>query len=154
MMNTVPGQKRRREMRRFAATLTAVIAVSCCPALAQTAQAKSSNASGLSNRELMNRPEVRILRVELQPGTVRAVHQHNDVRFHLFVPMSGTVQLSIGSDPPVEASAGEPHYIKGGTPHGFRNTGTVPAVVMEVFVRDAPALAAVMRDYQRGSRRP
>lgn len=91
----------------------------------------------------IDRPDVRVLRVELQPYAVRSVHKHDDVRFHLFIPVSGQIELTIGSDKPVEATPGHAFYMQKGTPHGFRNTGATPAVVMEVFVKDEAATAAI-----------
>jgi hypothetical protein len=33
----------------------------------------------------------------------RAVHQHDDVKFHVFIPLTGKLQLTVGSDQPVSA---------------------------------------------------
>ena len=74
---------------------------------------------------------------------IRAVHQHDDVKFHLFIPLTGKLQLTIGSDKPVEAPVGQAFYIKGGTPHGFRNLGSTPAMVMEIFVKDGASTASL-----------
>jgi hypothetical protein len=38
----------------------------------------------------------------------------------------------------VDAPIGQAFYIKGGTPHGFRNLGSTPAMAMEIFVKDGP----------------
>jgi quercetin dioxygenase-like cupin family protein len=84
----------------------------------------------------MDRSDVLVLRVELQPGAVRSVHVHNDVRYHLFIPVSGQIELSIGSAEPVTAAPGQAYYMEKGTPHGFRNVGSSPAIVVEVFAKD------------------
>jgi hypothetical protein len=52
------------------------------------------------------RPDVRATPVEIKAGAIRAVHQHDDVKFHLFIPLMGTLQLTIGSDKPVGAPIG------------------------------------------------
>ena len=91
---------------------------------------------GVKPTRQIDRPEVRVLHVDLQPGAVRSTHTHNDVRFHLFIPVSGQIELTLGSEKPVEAVPGQSYFIEKGTPHGFRNTGSSPAVVMEVFVKD------------------
>jgi quercetin dioxygenase-like cupin family protein len=91
---------------------------------------------GVTPLRQIDRPEVRVTRVELQPGAVRSVHVHNDVRFHLFLPVSGKIELTIGSAVPVDAVPGQSYFIEKGTPHGFRNVGSSPAMVMEVFVKD------------------
>ena|ERR1700730_18330766 len=91
---------------------------------------------GVTPVRQIDRPEVRVTRVELQPGAVRSVHTHNDVRFHLFIPVSGKLELTIGSEKPVDAVPGQSYFVEKGTPHGFRNVGSSPAMVMEVFVKD------------------
>lgn len=91
---------------------------------------------GVTPVRQIDRSEVRVTRVELQPGAVRSVHVHNDVRYHLFLPVSGKLELTIGSAKPVEAVPGQAYFMEKGTPHGFRNVGSSPAMVMEVFVKD------------------
>jgi len=101
------------------------------PAAAQTAGPNP----GVTPVRQIDRAEVRVTRVELQPGAVRSVHQHDDVRFHLFIPISGKIELTIGSAKPVEATPGQAYFMQRGTPHGFRNIGSSPAAVIEVFVK-------------------
>ena len=91
---------------------------------------------GVKPTRLMDRSDVRVTRVELQAGAIRSVHVHNDVRYHLFIPVSGQLELTIGSAKPVDAVPGQAYYMEKGTPHGFRNVGSTPAMVMEVFVKD------------------
>jgi hypothetical protein len=67
------------------------------------------------------------------------VHTHNDVRFHLFIPVTGKIELTIGSAKPVETTPGQAYFMEKGTPHGFRNIGSSPAIVIEVFVKDSAA---------------
>jgi hypothetical protein len=45
---------------------------------------------GVSNASLIDQAEVRVLRVDIEPGGVRNRHTHGDVRFHLFIPLTGT----------------------------------------------------------------
>lgn len=122
---------------RIPATFAALVFALFCawPAAAQTAGPNP----GVKPVRQMDRPEVRVTRVELQPGAVRSVHQHDDVRFHLFIPVSGKIELTIGSDKPIEAIPGQAYFMERGTPHGFRNIGSTPAAVMEVFVKDVAA---------------
>ena len=91
---------------------------------------------GVKPTRLMDRSDVRVTRVELQAGAIRSVHVHNDVRYHLFIPVSGQLELTIGSAKPVDAAPGQAYYMEKGTPHGFRNVGSAPAMVMEVFMKD------------------
>ena len=105
------------------------------PALAPTQD------PGVSYAVLIDRPEVRIIRVEIQPGAVRRMHTHDDVQFHLFIPLTAGIQLTIGSSKPVEATPGQAYFIEKGTLHGFRNAGTSVAMVTEVFVRQGTPVA-------------
>ena len=74
-------------------------------------------------------------RVELQPGATRRAHTHDDVQYHLWIPVEGTLQLTIGSEAPVTATSGQAFFLKRGTSHGFRNAGTTPGAVLEIFVK-------------------
>jgi quercetin dioxygenase-like cupin family protein len=114
------------------------------PSRAQAPAAANKNANpGVNPVRLMDRAEVRVSRVEIQPGAVRSVHTHDDVRFHLWIPISGKLEITIGSAKPVEAGAGQAFFLQKGTPHGFKNVGSTPAAVMEVFVKDGASAAEV-----------
>jgi quercetin dioxygenase-like cupin family protein len=95
----------------------------------------ATSGHGVSNATLLDRPEVRILRVDVEPGGVRNVHTHDDVTFHLFIPVSGTFDVEVQPDAPVQLGAWQPRSIKGGTPHGFKNVGTTTGTIVEVFVK-------------------
>ena len=112
-------------------------------ACAQAPAAANNANPGVNPVRLMDRPEVRVTRVEIQPGAVRSVHTHDDVRFHLWVPISGKLELTIGSAKPVEAASGQAFFLQKGTPHGFKNVGSTPAAVMEIFVKDGASAAEV-----------
>jgi len=90
---------------------------------------------GISNAVLRDQPEVRVLRVMVEPGGVRAMHQHADVRFHMFTPISGPMMLEIQGAAPVRVEPWHPYYMPGGTQHSFRNAASTPVEIMETFVR-------------------
>jgi mannose-6-phosphate isomerase-like protein (cupin superfamily) len=90
---------------------------------------------GISNAVLRDQPDVRALRVVVDPGGVRAVHAHADVRFHLFVPITGPMSLDLEGASPIVVQPWHPYYMAAGTRHGFRNPGTSPVEIMEIFVR-------------------
>jgi quercetin dioxygenase-like cupin family protein len=122
-------------MRRHIAAFAIVSSLSLGrPAVAQT-QAPGEADPGVRPTRLIDRAEVRVSRVEIQPGATRRVHTHDDVAYHLWIPLEGALQLTIGSDAPVAAASGQAFFLKRGTPHGFRNVGTTPAAVLEVFVK-------------------
>jgi len=89
---------------------------------------------GISNAVLRDQPEVRALRVMVEAGGTRAVHEHADVRFHLFVPISDAMTLNLDSGS-MQVQPWHPYFLAGGTRHGFHNAGTEPVEVMEIFVR-------------------
>jgi len=127
-------------MRRHTLVLMLLAGLLCLVASAQTPEAVPTQDPGVARAVLMDRAEVRILRVEIQPGAVRRVHTHDDVRFHLFLPLSGAIELTIASKP-VKATVGQAYYLEKGTPHGFKNTGASQAMALEVFVRGGSPLA-------------
>ena len=90
---------------------------------------------GVRPTRLIDRAEVRVSRVELQPGATRSVHTHDDVEYHLWIPIEGNLELTIGKGPAVAAKPGEAHFMSRGTSHGFRNPGKTPAAVFEIFIK-------------------
>jgi mannose-6-phosphate isomerase-like protein (cupin superfamily) len=90
---------------------------------------------GISNAVLRDQSEVRALRVVVEPGGTRAMHAHGDVKFHLFAPITGAMMLNLEGEPSVEVPPWQPYYMEAGTRHGFRNTGSTPVEIMEIFVR-------------------
>ena len=137
-------------MLRYAAGMAVIAGLLCLPASAQTpANNKDADkeaaraAQGYTPVRLWERPDVRAIRVELKPMANRAIHQHDDVKFHLFIPLTGKLQVTIGSEKPVDAPVGQAFYIKGGTPHGFRNLGSTPGSAIEIFVMNGASAASL-----------
>jgi quercetin dioxygenase-like cupin family protein len=116
------------------AAFVAILSSVC--AFAQLPVATPTQDPGVARATLIDKPEVRAIRVEIQPGATRSMHKHDDVRSHMFMPISGSIELTIGSAKPVVAVPGQAYYMEKGTLHGFRNTGSTPAMVYEVFSRD------------------
>src|SRR5437870_3984212 len=125
-------------------TILSIVALTTVYGFQVSAQAPASATkaiSGVNPVRLMDRPEVRVTRVEIQPGAVRPVHTHDDVRYHLWIPISGKLEITIGATKPVEAVSGQAFFMQKGTPHGFKNVGSTPAAVMEIFVKDGASAA-------------
>lgn len=140
-------------MRSLCVSLAAVCvlaltssAVCAQPATGQVAPGEAD--PGVRPFRLIDRDEIRVSRVELQPGAVRRVHAHDDVEYHVWVPLSGTLEFTMGSAAPVAVSAGanQAFFMTKGTPHGFRNTGSTPAAVFEIFVKRSTTNAAAGAD--------
>jgi mannose-6-phosphate isomerase-like protein (cupin superfamily) len=90
---------------------------------------------GISNAVLRDQPEVRTLRVVVEPNGVREMHSHDDVKFHLFVPISGPMALNLEGGPSVTVTPWHPYFMNARTRHGFQNTGAAAVEIMEIFVR-------------------
>ena len=115
----------------------AIVAIlSSVYAFAQLPAATPTQDPGVARAVLIDKPEIRALRVEIQPGATRSMHKHGDVRSHMFMPITGSIELTIGSAKPIVAVPGQAYYMEKGTLHGFKNIGTTPAMVFEVFSRD------------------
>ena len=91
--------------------------------------------TGISNAVMRDQQDIRIIRVVVEPGGTRAMHAHNDVKFHMFVPVSGAMKLDLEGAQSVDVPAWQPYYMKAGTQHGFHNAGTAPVEIMEIFVK-------------------
>ena len=133
-------------MSRFLSAAGIVVAVFwVASAVAQTPAASewklemrtlaATSGVGLSNAPLIDRPEIRVIRVDLEPGAVRLLHTHDDVRYHLMIPITGSAQANRGPSASVPLQPWQPVFFEGGTTHGFQNTGATKLSVMEIFVR-------------------
>ena len=91
--------------------------------------------SGISNAVIRNQPEVRILRVVVEPGGTRVIHAHDNVNFHIFVPISGPMTFDREGIESVVLSRWQPVYLDAGTRHGFRNMGSSAVDIMEIFIQ-------------------
>jgi quercetin dioxygenase-like cupin family protein len=92
---------------------------------------------------VVDNPSVRVLQVTVQPGGVRREHVHNDVTFHMLVPITGALELTAGSTTApggretIAAVPGQAYYMVKGQPHSFANKTAAPVQVIEVFVKGA-----------------
>ena len=105
------------------------------------AQQQAPPDPGVSPVRLLDRDEIRVTRVELAAGAVRSAHAHDDVAYHVWAPVSGTLEITIEKGTPTAAKPGQAIFMKKGTQHWFRNTGTAPAAIMEIFVKRSTVAA-------------
>jgi quercetin dioxygenase-like cupin family protein len=101
---------------------------------------------GVRPFRFLDRDEIRVTRVELRAGAVRRIQVHDDVEYHVWTPVVGTLEITIGNDTPKVAVPGQAFFMKKGTPHTFRNTGTTPAAVFEIFVKKSTTTAGGRAD--------
>jgi hypothetical protein len=133
-------------MRRYAVLALGLASVSFGAVAAQSTIVTGDRSSplrpvagggnvGISNAVMRDQPEVRVLRVVVEPKGTRVMHAHNDVKFHLFVPVSAPMTLNLDGAPSVTVPPWQPYFMKVGTQHGFQNPGTAPVDIMEIFVK-------------------
>jgi quercetin dioxygenase-like cupin family protein len=91
--------------------------------------------AAISNAVLRDQSDIRVIRVVVEPGGTRAKHAHTDVKFHLFVPISGAMVVDLDGGQTVNVPAWQPYYMTAGTQHGFHNTGSSAVEIMEIFVK-------------------
>ena len=97
---------------------------------------------GVNFLVVVDNPHVRVLQVTLQPGAVRRPHVHNDVTFHMMVPVTGALELTVEKDPVITAVPGQAYYMVKGQTHGFTNKTAAAVQVIELFIKPDPALTA------------
>lgn len=96
---------------------------------------------GVNFLNVVENPQVRVLQVTLQPGAVRRPHVHNDVSFHMLVPITGALELTIEKDPVVTAVPGQAYYMMKGQTHSFTNKTAAAVQVIELFIKPDPGAA-------------
>src|SRR4051812_10245479 len=90
---------------------------------------------------VVDNPNVRVLQVTLQPGAVRRPHVHNDVTFHMLVPVTGGLELTVEGQI-TNTVPGQAYYMVKGQQHGFTNKTAAAVQVIELFIKppaDTPA---------------
>jgi quercetin dioxygenase-like cupin family protein len=96
---------------------------------------------GVNFLNIVENPQVRVLQVTLQPGAVRRPHVHNDVTFHMLVPITGALELTVEKDPVITAVPGQAYYMTKGQTHSFTNKTSAAVQVIELFIKPEPGAA-------------
>jgi quercetin dioxygenase-like cupin family protein len=96
---------------------------------------------GVNFLNVVENPHVRVLQVTLQPGAVRRPHVHNDVTFHMLVPITGSLELTVEKDPVVTTVPGQAYYMMKGQTHTFTNKSAAAVQVIEIFIKPDPGVA-------------
>jgi quercetin dioxygenase-like cupin family protein len=97
---------------------------------------------GVNFLNVVENPHVRVLQVTLQPGAVRRPHMHNDVTFHMLVPITGSLELTVEKDPVVTTVPGQAYYMVKGQTHSFTNKSAAAVQVIELFIKPDPGAVA------------
>jgi quercetin dioxygenase-like cupin family protein len=88
---------------------------------------------GMAYMVVMDRADFRVLRDWADPGAVRRMHNHPDATYHVFTLVTGQLRMTIEGQAPFDVKQGDVLELKGGVMHGFTNTGSVTATLVEVF---------------------
>jgi quercetin dioxygenase-like cupin family protein len=117
---------------------TLTVSIVLCICAASAAQGVRNLTPGPSNTKAitpMDRPEIKIQRVEILPNATRGMHAHDDVVYHVFLTMDDPLILTIeGEAEPVKLDPWQSHFFKGGTVHAITNPNAKPVRFLEVFV--------------------
>ena len=97
---------------------------------------------GVNFLNVVENPHVRVLQVTLQPNAVRRPHVHNDVTFHMLVPVTGSLELTVEKEPVVTTVPGQAYYMMKGQTHTFTNKSKAPVQVIELFIKPDAAAGA------------
>jgi len=119
--------------------LVVVVAFCCASALAQQRGQGRGGIAGVSPSTIMDTPDVRVARVQIDAGAVRPSHVHNEGPFHMVIPITGPVQVFFGPEGKEEmelVAPGQVHFFKSNTPHGFKNPGSTQVTFIEIFVKN------------------
>lgn len=96
---------------------------------------------GVNFLVVVDNAHVRVLQVTLQPDAVRRPHLHNDVTFHMLVPVTGSLELTVEKEPVITTVPGQAYYMVKGQTHGFTNKTKSPVQVIELFIKPDPGTA-------------
>jgi quercetin dioxygenase-like cupin family protein len=105
------------------------------PAGQVAASAQGDPDPGVHFVVVVDNPHVRVLQTTLQPGAARRPHVHNDVTFHMLVPVTGSLELIIEQRPPIVAAPGQAYYVMKGEAHTVTNRTAAPVQAIELFVK-------------------
>jgi quercetin dioxygenase-like cupin family protein len=97
---------------------------------------------GVNFVNVVENPHVRVLQVTLQPGAVRRPHVHNDVTFHMLVPVTGSLELTVEKEPVITTVPGQAYYMVKGQTHSFTNKTSAAVQVIELFIKPDPGASA------------
>jgi mannose-6-phosphate isomerase-like protein (cupin superfamily) len=127
-------------MSRYLSLAAVIAALGFAPAMAMAQERGQGRIPGVSPTTIMDTANVRVARVQLEAGALRPSHVHNEGPFHMVVPVTGPVVIFFGPEGKEEmetVAPGQVHYFKSNTPHRFKNPGSAPVTLIEIFVKNA-----------------
>jgi quercetin dioxygenase-like cupin family protein len=120
---------------------TLLLVVANTPAFAQRVAGGAAVAEGITNTRILDRADIRITRLEIQPKSTRSLHAHPDMQYQVLVPLTGALDMNVEGHPPERVEPLHAHYLTGGVTHGFTNNSASQVTALEIFILK-PARAA------------
>ena len=123
--------------KRVCPTAVALMLVASSSAFAQAAPGVRNLTPGPSHTKAitpLDRPEIKVQRVDIEPNSTRGMHAHDDVIYHVFMTTDAPLTLNIEGEGEVHLAPWEAHFFKGGTVHAITNTSAEPVRFIEIFV--------------------
>ena len=124
-------------MLRRISLAAAVLLLAAASGFAQTANGVRNLTPGPSHTKAitpMDRPEIKVQRVDIEPNATRGMHAHDDVIYHVFMTTDAPLTLSIEGEGDVHLAPWEAHFFKGGTVHAITNNSAESVRFIEIFV--------------------
>jgi quercetin dioxygenase-like cupin family protein len=88
---------------------------------------------GVYSSRVLDEPGYRTLRNYAEPGATRRLHRHDDVTYHVFILLTGTLRFELAGADPRVVGTGEIVSVPAGADHSFTNIGVDTATFVEVF---------------------
>ena len=134
-------------LKRCCVLTISIVLFTCSAALAQGAPGIRNLVPGPSHTKAItpvDRPEIKVQRVDIEPNATRGMHAHDDVIYHVFLATDAPLDLNIEGEGMVHLAPWEAHFFKGGTLHAITNPNATPARFIEIFVNTPKATAGAI----------
>jgi hypothetical protein len=117
--------------------LTVILVLGATSAFAQAANGVRNLTPGPSHTKAitpMDRPEIKVQRVDIEPNSTRGMHAHDDVIYHVFMTTDAPLTLKIEGEGDVHLEPWQAHFFTGGTVHAIVNDTAQSVRFIEIFI--------------------
>jgi quercetin dioxygenase-like cupin family protein len=124
-------------LKRVCLAAVALVIIASSSAFGQAANGVRNLTPGPTHTKAitpMDRPEIKVQRVDIEPNSTRGMHAHDDVIYHVFMTTDAPLTLSIEGESDVHLAPWEAHFFKGGTVHAITNSSAQSVRFIEIFV--------------------
>jgi len=123
-------------LKRSVLAAVAVVLIASSSAFAQAPGVRNLTPGPTHTKAItpLDRPEIKIQRVDIESNSTRGMHAHDDVIYHVFMTTDAPLTLSIEGEGDVHLGPWEAHFFKGGTVHAITNSSAQSVRFIEIFV--------------------